>query len=132
MAIKLRKPERGEDRLSWCKGVKITLAADDGHISGSVDVQFKVLSLPDFQQLLAGMKGEEADASISQFLADHIADVKGLKDENGEDWPTSEAVEFLATSADVATTVFEAYTEHVFGGKAKRASFGRSHERPSR
>ena len=132
MSIKLRLPEPGEERLSWCKNIKISIAGPEGLLEGSIDAQLVILDLDDYQAILRDMSDEDADADIRECLETHVRDVRGFKDEDGEPWSSSDQVEFVTRSADVASTLFNAYTNHVFGGKLKKGSSGRSRGRRSR
>ena len=131
MSIKLRRPEAGEDRLSWCKKIPVEIAADDGLLKGSIDCQFKILDLDDFQDQLGEMQDEDIDHGVREFLEANVVSVRGFRDSDGEEWPESDQLDFVCRSDDVAADVFSAYTKHVFGGTLKKINSVRSRERRS-
>lgn len=137
MTIKLRMPREGEERLSWCRGIEIRIAGDEGILTGTIDAQFRVLSLDEFQDILSDLRDRdpddiEAEIRIQDFLEDNIRAVTGFRDESGEEWPTDVQIDFVCHSADAASQVFQAYTEHVTAREGKKRSYVASRGRSSR
>ena len=128
MSIKLRLPEAGEERLSWCKNIQIKYAGDEGLKSGSVDVQFRMPeSADDFRDML-----EADDFDITEALEEHVKDVKGVRDEDGNEYESDVQIGFVCRSSDVSPYVFEAFTDHALGGKLKSKTSNNSPGRRSR
>ena len=116
MAIKLRRPEPGEDRLSWLKNVPCSICVPDGKLGGKLDFQFKI------------MKPSELDAEINaedqqktyELVRQILVAVRGLKDEDGEDWPEDEQLNFVLDAPELVLICFKKYFEHTSSGEQRK------------
>jgi len=116
MPIKLRPPKPNEERLTWCKGIKVSVCTEEGLLKGEIDVQFAVLNADSLNTEI----NESGDKKIPEFLRERIRSVRGLKDEENKDWPESEQIEFVCTSTEVTFDVYTAYLQHTTGGRDRK------------
>lgn len=116
MAIKLRPPKKDEERLTWCKGIKVAVCTEDGLQKGEIDVQFAVLNTDGLNHEI----NDSGDKRIPEFLRERIRSVRGFKDDENKEWPESEQIEFVCTSTEVTFDVYTAYLQHTTGGRDRK------------
>ena len=92
MAIKLRRPDPTEERLSWMKNVAVEICVDEGRIKGKLDFQFLIMPPSELDAELS-----EADQQKTyDFVTKILRSVRGMKDEDGEDWERDRPTGFRA------------------------------------
>lgn len=126
MSIKLRKPEPGEERLSWAKGIELSVPGPDGLVRGSIDVQFAMPGGHDeFVRDLKAVQDAAADESsstdaVDAFLRKVVRDVRGFRDDAGKEWPAEDQIEIVCKETSISGQVFAAFARLNLGKPPRR------------
>ncbi len=116
MAIKLRRPDPTEERLSWMKNVAVEICVDEGRIKGKLDFQFLIMPPSELDAELS-----EADQQKTyDFVTKILRSVRGMKDEDGEDWSETDQLDFVLLAPELTMVAFRSYFAHTTSGDYRK------------
>lgn len=134
MAIKLRRPEAGEERLAWCKNIPISVPGENGLVQGTIDVQYAMPEgREEFNRELRAIQiredAEDRDAAVDEsnaaaeaLLRKVVHQVRGFRDEKGEEWPNEDQVDIVCKSSAVGGQVIAAFVRFNVGKLPRKLS----------
>lgn len=118
MAIKLRIPEKGEPRLVWLTGCEITILTDNEPLRGALDFQVEALPTEELEKVLYGEGGEKTYV----FMRRTIRKVRGLRDEDGKEYPDDVQLDFVSRANEVLGQLFKHYISYMNNGEPRKKS----------
>ncbi len=120
MAIKLKRPDPGEERLSWAQGVACEICTEEGRLKGKLDFRFMILPPSDLDEEIHA----EDQIKTYEFVKRILRGVRGLNDEEGKPWDDDEAIEFVLLAPELIMTAFRAYFAHIASGEHRKKASG--------
>lgn len=117
MSLKIKIPEPGSERLSWCKNIPISVCMENGMLEGSVNALFVINDANVVDEIL----DDEANSRSHEFIKTVLREVNGIKDENGEEYPPQVQLDFCTRELSVVSALNRAYWRHVAGGDARKS-----------